>query len=315
MDYTVLLWNNEFLSLYQMENQQTQGRIRAIYQMLFQMASGNLVFRIMISGEGDEIEKIEKKLNKIATKIQAVVLRTAHFGSHHQFDNICHPVFVLSESHVLQGFNEYVVQLLKYKPEELIDTKFKKLIASQSMSSWKDLKRRLRSDRVLDARSQLLFLNREQKLLPSFCIVSRLHHNNIIVVSSIAISPEEPEYFNSEQLTHTVKNESEMLALQKLRSYILDHLDEPLPSLKNLAALLASEEYKLKIGFRKYYNTSVYSFYNIERLKKSQLLIQQTRIPLKEIAFMCGFSLYHNFYRAFKKHFGYTPSDLSRPSE
>lgn len=228
---------------------------------------------------------------------------------------MCHPVFVLSESHVLQGFNEYVVQLLKYKPEELIDRKFKKLIASQSMASWKDLKRRLRSDCVFDVRLQLLLLNREQQLLPSFCIVSRLHHSNIIVVSSIAISPEEPEHFNSGQLTHTIKNDSEMQALQKLRSYILDHLDEPLPSLKKLAALLASQEHKLKTGFRKYYNTSVYSFYNMERLKKSQFLIQQTRIPLKEVAFMCGFTLYHNFYRAFKKHFGYAPSDLSRPSE
>lgn len=283
--------------------------------MLFQMATANLVFRIVVSGEGDEIGKIEKKLNKIAGKIQAVVLRTAHFAPLHQFDTMCHPVFVLSESHVLQGFNEYVVKLLKYKPEELIDSKFKKLIASQSMSSWKDLKRRLRSDRVLDARSQLLFLNREQQLLPSFCIVSRLHYSNIIVVISIAISPEEPEHFNSEQLTHTIKNEIEMLALQKLRSYILAHLDEPLPSLKNLAALLASGEHKLKTGFRKYYNTSIYSFYNMERLKKSQFLIQQTSIPLKEIAFMCGFTLYHNFYRAFKKHFGYAPSHLSRPAD
>lgn len=51
--------------------------------MLFQMASGNLVFRIVESGEGDELETIGKELNKIAAEIQAVVLRTAHFAPHH----------------------------------------------------------------------------------------------------------------------------------------------------------------------------------------------------------------------------------------
>ncbi|MFV8347903.1 helix-turn-helix transcriptional regulator [Flavobacterium sp. ZB4P13] len=118
---------------------------------------------------------------------------------------------------------------------------------------------------------------------------------------------------------HVIKTnpekQSEAVVMQSIYDYILNHLEEPLPTLKKLAAMFASEEHKLKIGFRKYFNTSVYNFYHLERLKKSHLLIQQITIPLKEIAFMCGFSTYLNFYKAFKKHYGYAPSDLSRPSE
>ena len=41
-------------------------------------------------------------------------------------------------------------------------------------------------------------------------------------------------------------------------------------------------------------------------------MIQQTKIPLKEIAIMNGFNTYLNFYKAFKKRFKYAPSEVDR---
>jgi transcriptional regulator GlxA family with amidase domain len=75
------------------------------------------------------------------------------------------------------------------------------------------------------------------------------------------------------------------------------------------------EEHILKNGFRTVFKTSVYNFYQEERLKRANLMIRQTSVSLKEIAYLNGFKGYLNFYKAFKKRFGYKPSDLSRPEE
>jgi transcriptional regulator GlxA family with amidase domain len=79
--------------------------------------------------------------------------------------------------------------------------------------------------------------------------------------------------------------------------------------------MFAIEEHILKNGFRTFFKTSVYNFYQEERLKRANLMIRQTAVSLKEIAYLNGFKGYLNFYKAFKKRFGYKPSDLSRPEE
>lgn len=92
-----------------------------------------------------------------------------------------------------------------------------------------------------------------------------------------------------------------------LNNYILAHFNEPLPSVKKLAHQLGSNEYALKTGFRYFFKTSIYQFYNEERLKRACFMIQHTAIPLKIIAKMNGFKTYPNFSKSFKIHFGATP--------
>jgi transcriptional regulator GlxA family with amidase domain len=112
-----------------------------------------------------------------------------------------------------------------------------------------------------------------------------------------------------------IRKHNEVTAVHNLHDYILSHLDEPLPTLHHLAQMFAVEEHILKNGFRTFFKTSVYNFYQEERLKRAHVMIRQTSVSLKEIAYLNGFKGYLNFYKAFKKRFGYKPSDISRPEE
>ena len=94
--------------------------------------------------------------------------------------------------------------------------------------------------------------------------------------------------------------------IQKLYDYILAHLEEPLPSLQFLSRSFGTNEHKLKDGFRHFFKTSIYQFYNDERLKRAYFMIEHTAIPLKNISVMNGFNNYPNFSKSFKK----TSSDL-----
>lgn len=104
------------------------------------------------------------------------------------------------------------------------------------------------------------------------------------------------------------------LLIAKVQDYILNHLEETLPSTKELSQMFGTNEFTLKENFRNLLKTSIYQYYNDERLKKAYLLIQQTKIPLGNIAVLSGFNNYANFFKAFKKKYKVAPSDLKRSS-
>ncbi len=136
-----------------------------------------------------------------------------------------------------------------------------------------------------------------------------------VLLNNVAGKLKSYGYVNPHNTNQNTLLETEQTAaalIQKVLDYIQNHLEEPLPSSKELSKMFGTNEFTLKESFRKLLKTSIYQFYNEERLKKAHLLIQQTGIPLKEIALMSGFYNYTNFYKAFKKRFNYPPSELKR---
>jgi len=111
---------------------------------------------------------------------------------------------------------------------------------------------------------------------------------------------------------HATAHPSDAKVIQDLYDYIMLNLEKPLPTIKELAQLFRTNEFKLKNGFRHFFNSGIHHFYNSERLKRSHLFIEQTNFPLKSVAYMSGFRDYVAFSKAFKKHFGYGPGAVGR---
>ena len=108
------------------------------------------------------------------------------------------------------------------------------------------------------------------------------------------------------------QKETDNQLIQKVYTYILNNLDEPLPSIKELSKTFGTNPYKLKRTFKRFFNTGIHQFYNEERLKKAHFLITETNLPLKEIAYSCGFNSYLHFYKSFKQKYHYAPTALKR---
>lgn len=295
-----------------MENQKTQQRIKAIYQMLFEMATGNLAFRIIKTDQDDEVGKIAEMLNKLAGEMHDMLVRSGYVNPHYSYQNLVQTTFILDDKFLISNFNAHVLQALYYESEELFQVDFGKFIAPQSFSIWNQKKKEASLDDNYHSTVQLIFVTGNNKLIPTFCTISRLRYSDKIIVNSITTILQEllsdPRYV----IKINPERQSETVVMQNLYDYILNHLEEPLPTLKELAVLFDCNEYKLKLGFREFFKTSIYNFYHEERLKRAHLMIQQTKIPLKEIAIMNGFNTYLNFYKAFKKRFKYTPSEVDR---
>lgn len=295
-----------------MDTQQNQQRIKAIYQMLFEMATGNLSFRIIKTDHNDEVGKLSEMLNNLAGKMHDIILQSGYVNPHYSYQNLVQTSFILEDNFIISNFNAHVPEALNYESEELFQVDFGKFIAPQSFGIWNQKKMEASLDDNYHSTVQLILITGNNKLLPTFCTISRLRYSDKIIVNSITTILQELLSDAKYVIKINPEKQSEAMIMQNLYDYILNHLEQPLPTLKELAVLFDSNEYKLKLGFREFFKTSIYNFYHEERLKRAHLMIEQTKIPLKEIAIMNGFNTYLNFYKAFKKRFKYAPSEVVR---
>lgn len=295
-----------------MDTASPHDRVKSFYQMLFEMATGNFSFRLHSSGQDDQLDELGRVLNRVAQAMQQSILEAGYLNPHYNYQSLVQTTFVLNSDFRIGSLSASVSAVLGYRPEMLFKEPFQNLLSIQSNSLWQQLEKEIKDDPQYHNTVQLIFITPAGKVLPAFCTLSRLLYSDKIFISSVATILQHglADSFSVAPRGHQTSANTNLI--QDVHDYILNHLEEPLPTVKELSKLFGTNEFRIKDGFRQFFNTSVYQFYNEERLKKAHLLIQQSDTPLKTIAFSCGYNDYINFYKAFKKRFGYTPSDLKR---
>lgn len=180
---------------------------------------------------------------------------------------------------------------------------------------------------------ELLFKTKQTFIVPAFCSVSTLLSSTerqrkvlITAFQTVQNNKEAEEELRmavesnkakdksgieGQQKTILPLREPDIRKIREAHDHILMDLEET-SSLKELAHSFGINEFKLKYGFKQVYGTTVFRFLMDERLKKASLLLQNTDMPLKRIAEMTGFKSFPHFSKAFKKRFGYCPSDLKK---
>lgn len=278
--------------------------------MLFEMATGNHTFRIQKLHD-EELDELASMLNSIAEKLHATILHSGHVNPHYTYQSLIQSTIILDSDFVIKSFSSNIPTLYGYTATQLFDANFSLLLSKQSVPVWNQIKDLIKTDENFHDTIQLIYSRANNRLMPTFCTISKLLYSDKIIVSAVTTILQdfigEPKTANPEK-----PRTSDAEMIQNVYEYIQKHLEDPLPSTRELSILFNTNEFKLKDSFRHFFKTSIYQFYNEERLKKAHLLIQQTPIPIKSIAYMCGFNSYINFYKAFKKRFHYAPTDLSR---
>jgi AraC-like DNA-binding protein len=285
--------------------------VRKLYQMLFEMASGNFSFRIPEDGSGDELARLTAALNSLSGALRGAILSHGSTIPFYTYQNLVQFTMVLDASLTIRAVSADMQTHIRNDVYSFISLPFSRLLAEDSALFWQGMAPEITRDPNYHNTVQLNFATGNGAVVPSFCTVCRLLPPGDVFVSAVTTILQElmADKFG---LPAPQPRRSEARLIQDVHDYILAHLDQPLPSAKELSAIFGTNEFRIKDGFRHFFNTSLYQFYTEARLKKAHLLIQQSGLPLKEIAFACGFSDYINFYKAFRKRFGYPPSQLTR---
>ncbi|MBP1995564.1 helix-turn-helix transcriptional regulator [Paenibacillus eucommiae] len=102
---------------------------------------------------------------------------------------------------------------------------------------------------------------------------------------------------------------SDMQKIRLAHDVILDRMAEP-PTLLELSRLIGLNDYKLKIGFKEMYGTTVYGYLRNKRLEKAFLLLQKGNISVNDTSCAVGYSNPSYFAEAFREKFGINPGEF-----
>jgi AraC-like DNA-binding protein len=295
-----------------MERVENEKRIVAIHQMLFEMAGGNFNGRIPLSTYDDELETVAILINMVAEEMKESIFQVGYVNNHRTLQFIAQSTVVLDASFSIKSFTPEVTAFLGYSESELIDLPLASMITTTSFEQLQDI---LDSTIAMPATIALDFTPKEHLPVSVSCTIGKLVNSSEIIVN--LVTPVHQDSYNPQAIENEYEKQvktrkADAFLIQKLYDYILAHLEEPLPSLKVLSRQFGTNEYKLKEGFRYFFKTSIYQFYNDERLKRAYFMIEHTGIPLKNISVMNGFNNYPNFSKSFKKRFGFSPYELKR---
>jgi len=105
----------------------------------------------------------------------------------------------------------------------------------------------------------------------------------------------------------------------KILIYAIQHDIKSNPLKNKRVSILASEagldRKLLEAGFKLLFNITVKKYQLMHRMSHSQLMLDEGRFTIKEIAFKCGYASQNSYAKAFKKLFGQTPTDWQYRTE
>lgn len=129
----------------------------------------------------------------------------------------------------------------------------------------------------------------------------------LIYSSDQFIRNNQEERYGCRFLTH----DEDRLKIVKARDILLAHLDSPI-TIRELARKVAMNECYLKKGFKAMFGSTVYEYFQKERMERARLLLNEQGLSVSEVAVRMGYSCISHFSTAFKKHTGLRPCELLR---
>ncbi len=129
-------------------------------------------------------------------------------------------------------------------------------------------------------------------------------------IELLALQCEQIELYDlNRRPARSVFNSTDEEKIRYARDLLLANAQEPL-SLAELSRQAGLNEFKLKSGFRKVFNNSVFGYLSEHRLEEAQRMIRTGNRSFTEIADDLGYSSLQHFSHAFRKKYGCSPREF-----
>ena len=104
-------------------------------------------------------------------------------------------------------------------------------------------------------------------------------------------------------------NEADRDKIIKAREILIQQIGEPI-TIKELSRKVAMNECYLKKGFKQMFGTTIFDFYQGQRMEHAKYLLYEKGLSVTEVSSLLGYSSISHFSTAFKKHTGLKPCEL-----
>lgn len=283
-----------------------QKRVKEIYDMLFEMACGNFAYRLKTSNGKDNFDQAIEILNQAAEVLNNSFSEVGNDAPKYIFRMGLHPLLTVKNNSDIISFRAQLQIQLGYEIATFQNLPLQKILSKESQRLFNDFCTVLDDSGMGRKNIKLVFLDSRGMQFHYYCTLERHLPGDLIVISSISNKTEAViNKFDSD-------NNSILLKIQRVYDFIMDNLQNPLPTTKELSEMFGINEVLIKSEFRKTFNTSIYKLYTDERLKFALDLIQNTDDSLTSVASQSGFTAYITFYKAFRKKYLCSPTEVER---
>jgi AraC family transcriptional regulator len=106
-----------------------------------------------------------------------------------------------------------------------------------------------------------------------------------------------------------LSNDADREKIIRSREILLQHIGEPI-TIRELSRKVAINECYLKKGFKELFGTTIFDFYQSQRMEHARYLLYEKGLSVTDVSMMLGYSSISHFSTAFKKHTGLKPCEL-----
>lgn len=118
-------------------------------------------------------------------------------------------------------------------------------------------------------------------------------------------------HFHTNTAARIVLRPYDIERIKEAAELLIQNMDNPL-TIVELAHRVGLNDYKLKKGFKQVYGTTIFNYFMSARMERAKSLLEDTNIPIMDIAYMTGYRNISNFITAFRKNFGGSPGSLRK---
>jgi AraC-like DNA-binding protein len=106
-----------------------------------------------------------------------------------------------------------------------------------------------------------------------------------------------------------LSNTADRDKILKAREILIEHIGDPI-TIKELSKKVAINECYLKKGFKVLFGSTIFDFYQDQRMEHARFLLYEKGKSVSEVSAELGYSSISHFSTAFKKHTGLKPCEL-----
>lgn len=132
--------------------------------------------------------------------------------------------------------------------------------------------------------------------------------HELLLYSLECLVDEKEEGFSCKFLANELDREK----ILKAREVLLQHIGDPI-TIKELSRKVAINECYLKKGFKEIFGTTIFDFYQQQRMEHAKYLLYEKGLSVTDVSAILGYSSISHFSTAFKKHTGLKPCELLSP--
>jgi AraC family transcriptional regulator len=129
--------------------------------------------------------------------------------------------------------------------------------------------------------------------------------HELLLYSLECLIDEKEEGFSCKFLANDLDREKILNA----REVLLKHIGDPI-TIKELSRKVAINECYLKKGFKEIFGTTIFDFYQQQRMEHAKYLLYEKGLSVTDVSALLGYSSISHFSTAFKKHTGLKPCEL-----